>query len=160
MNKLIILMTLVCFTATSCSTLTRDSYQKVTITPNPIQAEVFVDGEKMGRGEQILTLKRDQVHRVEVTHPGYSEESREITPSIGKAVVKNGALGILAGLGTVGSLMAHYGGVIFIALPAVVGIGALVTGGVLIVGTGIDMATGCGYNLSSGDQVNINLKPM
>jgi hypothetical protein len=56
----------------SCSTVFNGSRQDVSITSTPSDADIYVDGEKVGAGHVELRLKRGKDHVVEVKKAGYN----------------------------------------------------------------------------------------
>ena len=63
----------------SCSSIFNGSKDEVTINSNPIEAEITIDGMKMGVTPKTVELKRGKIHVIEIRKSGF--ESYKIATS-------------------------------------------------------------------------------
>ena len=82
MNRITTLLAVVIFMTmlSSCATMFSGTTQKVTITPNPPDADVLIDGANRGKTPIELSLKKELTGKpIEIKKEGY--QNRILTPS-------------------------------------------------------------------------------
>lgn len=103
--------------ASGCATATRGTTQSVTVSSQPDDATVRLDGEVIGRTPLTFKARRKTDHLLTLEKPGYQPFDVAITRRIGGAVFGN-----------------------YLLAPFTLGVGALY-------GWGTDAASGAQYNL-------------
>lgn len=78
-----------------CGTLFNSGQKSVSMSSQPSQAEVFVDGSRMGETPITLELDNQSKHTVTFKKEGYQEVTCQIPTSVGAGYV---VLDILGGL--------------------------------------------------------------
>lgn len=145
-------MVLCCISLTGCGTMIRGNTQRVAITSEPSEAEIFIDGKSYGHTPQIVTLKRRKAHEVVVAKEGFQHQHVHLEPRISPMIATNFGLGALiytAGLGASCVLM---GGI-----PAAGIVGCTLAGTGIAMGA--DLLLGGGLTLSQ-NEVHSSLKPL
>lgn len=79
--------------SSGCASIVHGSGQEVPISSDPTGADVYVDGEDVGKTPVTPNLKRKRAHQVTFEKPGYRTEHRVIHRVLSGAVAGN----ILAG---------------------------------------------------------------
>lgn len=153
MHKLICIFTLLCFSLSSCCSITRGTTQNVAIQSEPTGANITIDGYVCGITPQSFELKRNYPHTVVIEKQGYKPQYFDLKSGVGGKVASNALLpigGALAGAGfglalTEGT-MAGLGGALILMST---GIGCAVGAAIGVFGTGVDLCSGSARNLSN-----------
>ena len=82
----------------NCGTIIQGTSQQVSVSSNPSDAEVTVDGQQMGRTPVVLDLKRKDKHTVRITLEGYQPYEAAIARKVSGWIVGNILFGGLIGL--------------------------------------------------------------
>jgi len=79
-NKFIagILFATLIVSATGCATTLNRKQSKLSVTSEPDGAEVFVNGERVGRTPIVLELAANQFYAIEYRKPGYETVTRYV----------------------------------------------------------------------------------
>ncbi len=99
-RQLIVLVLLI--GTAGCATLFAPEEQAVPVRSQPAGAEVFLDGERVGRTPLILTLRREGTYRLRLVHGG-QERTATLTSEVSGTYL---ALDVLPGLGLAGASIA------------------------------------------------------
>ena len=148
MFKLVLFSVLVCYTCTSCCSMTRGSEQQVTVTSNPPGASIVIDGYSCGTTPQSFLLKRKYAHDILITKEGYQSKaihtsSRMSPVNAVNLLIPVGACGVGAAVGFAGGGGAYAG-----IAAGVLGAIGLIAGSVVALGSfGIDYANGATHVL-------------
>lgn len=160
MHKLIGLLTLICFSLSSCCTLSRTRTQPVCISSEPAGAAINIDGYPCGTTPQTFALERNISHSIVVEKTGYPTQRRLLPSKTSYKLASNAMIPVVlavvgAGVGLVatGGCIAGLDG----AVVAITAMGGLIAGtAVGALGTGVDLCTGAGRELPQ-NQVHFNL---
>lgn len=85
--------------SSGCASIVHGSGQEVPISSDPTGADVYVDGEDVGKTPVTPNLKRKRAHQVTFEKPGYRTEHRVIHRVLSGAVAGNILAGGLIGWG-------------------------------------------------------------
>lgn len=162
MYKIICTLMLVCFSLTSCCTVSRGTTQPVHITSTPGESFITIDGYACGTTPQTFALTRKHSHEIILEKEGYEPQryllQSKMTPQIcwnGLAPITGGLMGAGLGLALTGGHTSTFAGVV-IAYTALGGlIFGLASG---VIAAGVDAATGSSRELSH-NQVHGIMKP-
>lgn len=149
----IFLIVIICFGLTSCGTIWRGTTQQIMLTSTPPKADIYIDDYYCGQTPQAVLLTRKNSHQIMFTKEGYQAQGYVLDPHLSFILAGN-VLYFPAGaaLGaTVGAIVIAGSSDMFIGIiPAVFGvIGAGVGVLAALIGTGVDVASGGAYVLSS-----------
>ncbi len=81
--------------STGCATLFGPSTHKLAVSSEPAEADVFVNGMRMGVTPVVLDLKADQAYTIEYRKIGYDRVTRVVNTRVGAGWV---ILDVLGGL--------------------------------------------------------------
>lgn len=87
------------FLINGCATIIHGTTQEVSITTDPSEANLCLDGRENYRSPTKIIMKRKDDHIVEVTKEGFEKENINIKSVISAAVAGNLLLGGLIGIG-------------------------------------------------------------
>jgi hypothetical protein len=87
------------FIINGCATIIHGTTQEVSITTDPSEATLCVDGRENYKSPAKITMKRKDDHIVEVAKEGFDKENINIKSVISGAVAGNLLLGGLIGIG-------------------------------------------------------------
>ncbi|MCX7874559.1 MAG: PEGA domain-containing protein [Melioribacteraceae bacterium] len=83
MKRLIrVIMILITFIFTACSTVLNTTTQEIEIKSNPANAKITIDGKKFGLTPQVVNLERGSNHIVKLELDGYEVYETQITRKI------------------------------------------------------------------------------
>ena len=85
--------------AIGCATIIHGSSQDINISSAPDQAEVWIDGARMGMTPTKVTLKRKDDYLVTVKKEGYKEATIKIEGSTSAWIIGNVVFGGIIGCG-------------------------------------------------------------
>ncbi len=85
--------------ATGCATIIHGSVQDIDIASSPDDAEVWVDGARLGKTPTRLTLKRGDAHVISLQKEGFKESSVKIDKQVSSWIIGNIIFGGLIGCG-------------------------------------------------------------
>jgi hypothetical protein len=94
-----LLLLLVIRLSTGCASIIHGSTQNVDIASAPDDAEVWVDGARMGKTPTRLTLKRGDSHTIKVQKEGFKETTILIDKQVSAWIIGNVVFGGLIGCG-------------------------------------------------------------
>ncbi len=94
-----ILLILALRLATGCATIIHGSSQDIDIASSPDDAEVWVDGARLGKTPTRLTLKRGDSHLIKVQKEGFKEATIKIDKQVSAWIIGNVLFGGLIGCG-------------------------------------------------------------
>jgi hypothetical protein len=80
-----------------CATIMHGSTQDISVTTDPAEADLLVDGREHYKSPALITMKRKDDHTVEISRAGYKSEKIDIKGVISAAVlgdfIAGGAIG-------------------------------------------------------------------
>jgi len=85
--------------AIGCATIIHGTTQEIDITSAPDQAEVWIDGARMGTTPTKVTLKRNGTFQVTVKKEGYKEATVKISGTTSAWIIGNVIFGGIIGCG-------------------------------------------------------------
>lgn len=85
----------VCIMLTSCATLFGPKNHTLAVSSQPPQAEIYVNGFKMGTTPAEIALKADKSYTIEIRREGYESVTRIVNTKVGAGWV---VLDVLGGL--------------------------------------------------------------
>ncbi len=97
--SLLIAVLILALSGSGCASIVHGSSQEVSIVSEPSGAEVWIDGEKVGKTPVTPNLKRKRAHQVVIRKKGYQEEHRILHRVLSGAVAGNILAGGLIGWG-------------------------------------------------------------
>ena len=68
---------------TGCATVFKGEYRNIKLDSEPVEAQVFVNGDYYGRTPLRIELRPDQPYVIEFRKDGYQTETRRIKNEIG-----------------------------------------------------------------------------
>lgn len=81
MLKYVIVLALLIVNTLGCSTIIKGSSQTITVTSEPSNAEVIIDGNPMGKTPLSVNLKKNQYSTITVKKVGFNPQLRQIGKS-------------------------------------------------------------------------------
>ena len=84
-----------CLMLTSCATLFGPKNHSLAISSQPPQAEIYVNGFKMGTTPAEIALKADKSYTIEIRREGYESVTRIVNTKVGAGWI---VLDVLGGL--------------------------------------------------------------
>jgi hypothetical protein len=94
-----ILLLLTIRLATGCATIIHGSSQKVDIASSPDDADVWVDGVRLGTTPTRLNLKRGHSHNIKIQKEGFKETTIYIDNQVSAWIIGNVIFGGIIGCG-------------------------------------------------------------
>ncbi len=85
--------------AVSCATIIHGSTQDIDVRSNPDEAEVWVDGARLGKTPTRLTLKRKTSYMIKIVKEGYKDTEIKIDNSSSAWLIGNIIFGGIIGCG-------------------------------------------------------------
>lgn len=95
----VLLLLLAVRLATGCATIIHGSAQDIDIASSPDDAEVWVDGARIGKTPTRLNLKRGDAHVISIKKEGFKESSVKIDKQVSSWIIGNIIFGGLIGCG-------------------------------------------------------------
>ena len=94
-NQLLIICVILSLIASSCATLFNAKTKDVSFNTNPVAADVYVNGNRMGTTPVSIELKNGKDYIIEFRKDGYKSVSRQINSKVGAGWI---VLDVLGGL--------------------------------------------------------------
>ncbi len=94
-----ILLALVIRLATGCATIVHGSSQDVNVSSSPDDAEVWVDGARIGKTPTRLTLKRGESHLIKIQKEGFKDVMLKVDKQVSAWIIGNVIFGGIIGCG-------------------------------------------------------------
>jgi hypothetical protein len=85
--------------STGCATIIHGTTQNIDISSAPDDAMVWVDGARIGTTPARLTLKRGDIHLIQLEKEGYKNATIKIDKSVSAWIIGNVVFGGLIGCG-------------------------------------------------------------
>ena len=95
----IVIMLLCIRLSVSCGTIIHGSTQDIDVRTNPDDAEIWIDGARVGKTPTRLTLKRNKAHLLKIVKEGYKDSEIKIDNSMSSWIIGNVIFGGLIGCG-------------------------------------------------------------
>lgn len=81
MFKNVIAVVLLAACTLSCSTIIKGASQTITVSSEPSNAEVLIDGNSMGKTPLSVNLKKNQYTTITVKKPGFNSQIKQMQKS-------------------------------------------------------------------------------
>ena len=85
--------------AVGCATIIHGTTQDIEVSSSPDNAEVWVDGAKLGSTPTRLTLKRKSSHEIKISKQGYKDVTATLDNNVDAWIIGNVIFGGLIGCG-------------------------------------------------------------
>jgi len=85
--------------ASGCATAVNGTTQPISLSSNPSGAEIYVDGQPMGKTPGVVTLSRGSDHHIELRKEGYLPHTVPLARQRSTATLGNIYVGGLVGMG-------------------------------------------------------------
>lgn len=161
MKQALVLLTIICFSLTSCCSTIHGKHQTVLITSEPSESHLIVDGYDCGTTPLQVELTRNQNHTLYIEKESYEPRVLNLSsrhtfryaenlawPFVGAAVGTGIGLAIC---GTGGYIIPYY------VTSSLIGLAAGT--GLLFVGTATDVVTGAGKRVAPHN-LHLQLQPV